>query len=76
MFIVEMNYKVTAAVHHRHKSHQLLEIEVHIGVLGHRAEVSSISNYLFNLVRQFFGFSCFARPIQLHYFYVARNFCK
>ena len=59
MFIVEMNYKVTATVHHRHKCHQLFQIEVHIGVLGHQAKVSSISNYLFNLVGQFFGLSCF-----------------
>ncbi|XP_010663180.1 serine/threonine-protein kinase ATM isoform X4 [Vitis vinifera] len=57
MFIVEMHYKVTAAVHHRHKCHRLADIEVLIDVLGHRAAVSSTSNYLFNLVGQFFGFN-------------------
>ncbi|KAA8540818.1 hypothetical protein F0562_024781 [Nyssa sinensis] len=53
MFIVEMHYKVTAAVHHRHKRHRLAGIEVLINILGCRASVSSTSNYLFNLVGQF-----------------------
>ncbi|XP_059644264.1 serine/threonine-protein kinase ATM [Cornus florida] len=55
MFIVEMHYKVTAAVHHRHKCHRLAGIEVLINVLGHKAAVSSTSNYLFNVVGQFIG---------------------
>ncbi|KAK9278063.1 hypothetical protein L1049_027621 [Liquidambar formosana] len=55
MFIVEMHYKVTAAIHHRHKCHRLAAIEVLIDILGHRAAVSSTSNYLFNLVGQLIG---------------------
>ncbi|KAH9776172.1 serine/threonine-protein kinase ATM [Citrus sinensis] len=55
MFIVELHYKIAAAVHHRHKCHRLAGVEVLINVLGHRAAVSSASNYLFNLVGQFIG---------------------
>ncbi|KAF9625359.1 hypothetical protein IFM89_022141 [Coptis chinensis] len=55
MFIVEMHYKITAAVHHRHKCHRLSAIEVLINIIGHRAAFSSTSNYLFNLVGQFIG---------------------
>ncbi|GMY24943.1 serine/threonine-protein kinase ATM isoform X1 [Fagus crenata] len=55
MFIVEMHYKIAAAVHHRHKCHRLAGIEVLINILGHRAAVSSTSNYLFNLIGQFIG---------------------
>ncbi|KAH9776171.1 serine/threonine-protein kinase ATM [Citrus sinensis] len=54
-FIVELHYKIAAAVHHRHKCHRLAGVEVLINVLGHRAAVSSASNYLFNLVGQFIG---------------------
>ncbi|KAE8124229.1 hypothetical protein FH972_019134 [Carpinus fangiana] len=55
MFIVEMHYKIAAAVHHRHKCHRLAGVEVLINILGHRAAVSSTSNYLFNLIGQFIG---------------------
>ncbi|XP_057952318.1 serine/threonine-protein kinase ATM [Malania oleifera] len=55
MFMVELHYKVEAAVHHRHKCHRLAGIEVLVNVLGHRAAVSSTSNYIFNLVGQFIG---------------------
>ncbi|KAH9720220.1 serine/threonine-protein kinase ATM [Citrus sinensis] len=55
MFIVELHYKIAAAVHHRHTCHRLAGVEVLINVLGHRAAVSSASNYLFNLVGQFIG---------------------
>ncbi|XP_023004525.1 serine/threonine-protein kinase ATM isoform X2 [Cucurbita maxima] len=55
MFIVEMHYKISEATHHRHKSHRLAAIEVLINILGHRAAVSSTSNYLFNLIGQFVG---------------------
>ncbi|KAJ0047583.1 hypothetical protein Pint_15443 [Pistacia integerrima] len=55
MFIVEMHYKIAAAVHHRHKCHRLAGIEVLINILGHRAAVSSTSNYLFNLTGQYIG---------------------
>ncbi|XP_065624412.1 serine/threonine-protein kinase ATM [Quercus suber] len=54
-FIVEMHYKIAAAVHNRHKCHQLAGIEVLINILGHRASVSSTSNNLFNLIEQFIG---------------------
>ncbi|XP_058227343.1 serine/threonine-protein kinase ATM isoform X4 [Rhododendron vialii] len=53
MFIIEMHYKVTAAVHHRHKCHRLAGIEVLISILGHRAAHSSTFNYLFNLAGLF-----------------------
>ncbi|CAK9137600.1 unnamed protein product [Ilex paraguariensis] len=53
MFIVEMHYKITAAVHFRHKQNRLAGVEVLVNVLGHRAAVSSTSNYIFNLVGQF-----------------------
>ncbi|KAM7471303.1 hypothetical protein LguiA_009486 [Lonicera macranthoides] len=43
MFIVEIHYKVTAAIHYRHKCNRLAAIEVLINVLGHRAAVSSTS---------------------------------
>ncbi|XP_052181201.1 serine/threonine-protein kinase ATM isoform X3 [Diospyros lotus] len=55
MFIMEMHYKVTEAVHHRHKCHRLAGIEVLVNILGHRAALSSTFNYLFNLVGQFVG---------------------
>ncbi|KAB2013879.1 hypothetical protein ES319_D09G187000v1 [Gossypium barbadense] len=55
MFIVEMHYKIAAAIHHRHRCHRLASIEVLITVLGHRAALSSTSNYLFNLIGQYIG---------------------
>ena len=42
-FLVEMHYKIAAAVLHRHKCHRLAVIEVLINILGHRAAVSSTS---------------------------------
>ncbi|KAK7817819.1 serine/threonine-protein kinase atm [Quercus suber] len=39
-FLVEMHYKIAAAVLCRHKCHQLAVIEVIINILGHRAAVS------------------------------------
>ncbi|PPS01510.1 hypothetical protein GOBAR_AA19162 [Gossypium barbadense] len=54
-FIVEMHYKIAAAIHHRHRCHRLASIEVLITVLGHRAALSSTSNYLFNLIGQYIG---------------------
>ncbi|THG07383.1 hypothetical protein TEA_016175 [Camellia sinensis var. sinensis] len=54
-FIIEMHYKVTAAVHYRHKCHRLAGIEVLVSILGHRAALPSTFNYLFNLVGQFVG---------------------
>ena len=42
-FLVEMHYKIGAAVHHRHKCHCLAGIEVLIKIIGHRAAVSSTS---------------------------------
>ncbi|GJU96059.1 serine/threonine-protein kinase ATM isoform X1 [Tanacetum coccineum] len=53
MFILEMHHKITASIHHRHRSNRLSGIEVLVNVLGHRAAVPSTSNYLFNLVGQF-----------------------
>ncbi|KAI8543048.1 hypothetical protein RHMOL_Rhmol08G0188500 [Rhododendron molle] len=53
MFIIEMHYKVTAAVHPRHKCHRLAGIEVLISILGHRAAHSSTFNYLFNVAGLF-----------------------
>ncbi|KAK1363096.1 serine/threonine-protein kinase ATM, partial [Heracleum sosnowskyi] len=58
MFIVELHYKVTAAIHSRHKRNRLAGIEVLLIVLGKRAAVSSTSSYLFNMVGQFI--SCHA----------------
>ncbi|XVE54961.1 hypothetical protein DITRI_Ditri03aG0123000 [Diplodiscus trichospermus] len=55
MFIIEMHYKIAAAIHYRHKCHRLASIEVLISILGHRAALSSTSNYLFNLIGQFIG---------------------
>ncbi|CAK7328912.1 unnamed protein product [Dovyalis caffra] len=55
MFLVEMHYKIEAAVHHRHRCHRLASIEVLVDIIGPRAAVSSTSNYLFNLVGQFIG---------------------
>ncbi|KAI9173943.1 hypothetical protein LWI28_009144 [Acer negundo] len=55
MFLVEMHYKIAAAVHYRHRCHRLAGIEVLINILGHRAAISSTSNYLFNLIGQFIG---------------------
>lgn len=53
MFIIELHYKVTAAVHPRHKCHRLAGIEVLISILGHRAAHSSTFNYLLNLTGLF-----------------------
>ncbi|GMQ10320.1 hypothetical protein CsSME_00053371 [Camellia sinensis var. sinensis] len=44
MFIIEMHYKVTAAVHYRHKCHRLAGIEVLVSILGHRAALPSTFN--------------------------------
>ncbi|XVF54114.1 hypothetical protein PTKIN_Ptkin05aG0154900 [Pterospermum kingtungense] len=55
MFIIEMHYKIAAAIHHRHRCNRLASVEVLITILGHRAAVSSTSNYLFNLIGQFIG---------------------
>ncbi|XP_065875882.1 serine/threonine-protein kinase ATM isoform X2 [Euphorbia lathyris] len=56
MFLMEMHYKIAAAVHHRHRCHKLAGIEVLIDILGHRAAVSSTCNYILNLVGQFIGY--------------------
>ncbi|KAJ8427338.1 hypothetical protein Cgig2_030603 [Carnegiea gigantea] len=53
MLLVELHYKVTAAINRRHKSHRLAGIEVLISILGHRVAVASTSCYLFNLIGQF-----------------------
>ncbi|XP_048500072.1 serine/threonine-protein kinase ATM isoform X3 [Beta vulgaris subsp. vulgaris] len=53
MLLVELHYKVAAAVNERHRSHRLAGIEVLISILGHRVAVPSTSCYLFNLVGQF-----------------------
>ncbi|PON35174.1 Phosphatidylinositol 3-kinase, Vps34 type, partial [Parasponia andersonii] len=53
MFILELHYRIAAAVHHRHKCHRLAGIQVLIDILGHRVAVSSTSNYLLNLIGQF-----------------------
>uniref|UniRef100_A0A7N0V2B4 Uncharacterized protein n=1 Tax=Kalanchoe fedtschenkoi TaxID=63787 RepID=A0A7N0V2B4_KALFE len=50
MFLVEMHYKVTAAMHNRHKCHRLAGIEVLVRIIGHRAAVPSTYNYLLKLV--------------------------
>ncbi|KAM7277000.1 hypothetical protein ACFE04_018866 [Oxalis oulophora] len=55
MFIVQLHYKITSAMHHRHKCHRLAGIEVLISVIGCRASVSSTFNYVFNLIGQFIG---------------------
>ena len=46
-FLVEMHYKIAAAVLHRHKCHRLAVIEVLINILGHRAAVSSTSKWVY-----------------------------
>lgn len=53
MLLVELHYKVTAAINRRHKSHRLAGIEVLISILGHRVAAASTSCYLFNLIGQF-----------------------
>ncbi|KAL5544201.1 hypothetical protein UlMin_007985 [Ulmus minor] len=58
MFILELHYKIAAAIHPRHKCHPLAGIEVLVDILGHRVVVSSTSNYLFNLIGQFID--CYA----------------
>ncbi|KAL9337902.1 hypothetical protein Peur_069671 [Populus x canadensis] len=55
MFLVEMHYKIEAAVHHRHRCHRLAGIEVLVDIIGHRASVSSTFKYLINLIGQFIG---------------------
>ncbi|XP_062116266.1 serine/threonine-protein kinase ATM isoform X3 [Humulus lupulus] len=55
MFILELHYKITAAVHYRHKCHRLASIQVLIDILGNRVASSSTFNYLLNLIGQFIG---------------------
>ncbi|XP_043704321.1 serine/threonine-protein kinase ATM isoform X2 [Telopea speciosissima] len=55
MFILQMHYKVTEAVHYRHRCHRLSAIHVLINIIGHRVVVPSTSCYLFNLIGQFIG---------------------
>ncbi|XP_050221682.1 serine/threonine-protein kinase ATM isoform X2 [Mercurialis annua] len=56
MFIIEMHYKTTSAVHNRHRCHKLAGIEVLIEILGHKAAVPSTLSYLLNLVGQFINY--------------------
>ncbi|KAI9087642.1 hypothetical protein K1719_030512 [Acacia pycnantha] len=53
MFMVEIHYKIAAAIHYRHKCHRLAGIEVLISILAHRAAVPSTTYYIFNLVGPF-----------------------
>ncbi|EXB87890.1 Serine/threonine-protein kinase ATM [Morus notabilis] len=53
MFILELHYKIAAAVHHRHKCHRLAGIEVLVDILGHRVSVSSTSNFILNSIGQY-----------------------
>ncbi|XP_011028561.1 PREDICTED: serine/threonine-protein kinase ATM [Populus euphratica] len=55
MFLVQIHYKIEAAVHHRHRCHRLAGIEVLVDIIGHRASVSSTFKYLINLSGQFIG---------------------
>ncbi|KAL9227455.1 hypothetical protein vseg_003141 [Gypsophila vaccaria] len=55
MILMELHYKITAAVNQRHVAHHLAGVEVLIRILGHRVAVASTSCYLFNLVGQFIG---------------------
>ncbi|XP_010243049.1 PREDICTED: serine/threonine-protein kinase ATM isoform X1 [Nelumbo nucifera] len=56
VFIVEMHYKIEAAVHHRHRCDRLSGVDVLVHVIGHRAAVPSTSLYLFNLIGKYIGF--------------------
>ncbi|XP_020270626.1 serine/threonine-protein kinase ATM [Asparagus officinalis] len=51
-FLVEIHYQITIAIHPRHKCHRLSAIEALIQIIGHRATVSSTSNYIFNILGQ------------------------
>ncbi|XP_074316262.1 serine/threonine-protein kinase ATM [Silene latifolia] len=53
MILIELHYKVTAAVNQRHVAHHLAGVEVLIRILGHRVAVASTYCYLLNLVGQF-----------------------
>ncbi|CAN0900398.1 Serine/threonine-protein kinase ATM [Linum grandiflorum] len=53
MFILEIHFKLAAAVHPRHRCHRLAALEVLIDVLGHRVAISGTANYLLNLTGQF-----------------------
>ncbi|KAI4336143.1 hypothetical protein L6164_014710 [Bauhinia variegata] len=55
MFMVEIHYRIAAAIHYRHKCHHLAGIEVLVGIIGHRAAIPSTSNYLFNLIGPLIG---------------------
>ncbi|KAL9265361.1 Serine/threonine-protein kinase ATM-like protein [Drosera capensis] len=53
MFIVDIHYKVTAALNKRHRCHRLSALEVLMKILGNRVTEPSTSCYLLNLVGQF-----------------------
>ncbi|CAI0398621.1 unnamed protein product, partial [Linum tenue] len=55
MFILEIHYKLEAAVHPRHRCHRLAGLEVLIDVLGHRVAISGTANYILNLTGQIIG---------------------
>ncbi|KAJ4974544.1 hypothetical protein NE237_007718 [Protea cynaroides] len=55
MFIMQMHYKVTEAVHYRHRCRHLSGIHVLVNIIGPRVVVPSTSCYLFNLVGHFIG---------------------
>ncbi|WOL02921.1 serine/threonine-protein kinase ATM [Canna indica] len=53
MFLLEMHYQLTAAVHPRHICHRLTSIEVLTRIIGHRATNPSSSYYIISIVGQF-----------------------
>ncbi|XP_064968170.1 serine/threonine-protein kinase ATM-like isoform X2 [Musa acuminata AAA Group] len=60
MFLLEMHYKISAAVHSRHICHRLTAVEVLTHIIGPRVTNPSSSYYIINIVGQLIG----SQPLQ------------
>ncbi|KAI0497772.1 hypothetical protein KFK09_021007 [Dendrobium nobile] len=61
-FLLEMHYQISTAIHPRHKCRSLSSIDVLIRIIGHRASISSTSNYIIHIAGQYVGIL----PLQDH----------
>ncbi|KAJ8476072.1 hypothetical protein OPV22_019799 [Ensete ventricosum] len=60
MFLLEMHYKISAAVHSRHICHRLTAVEALTHIIGPRVTNPSSSYYIINIVGQLIG----SQPLQ------------
>lgn len=68
-FLVEMDYRVAAAMHNRHKCHRLAGIEVLVCIIGSRAEVPSTYKWVYFCVYILVHFFLFISVVSSSYPY-------